>query len=482
MHAIQKDNPPAGRDRMGWALPSRTLTLAALLLFAWGLRAAMESMPRPGAGSTATIALGFLLLAAFLAGRIAADIGLPRITGYILLGVIVGPDVLGVIRQQDVADLKLIDDIAISLIALSAGGELRISELRERERAIATIMVFEMVVVFLVIFGGVLLFAGLLPFTADLPMSVVVVIAMVFGSIAIANSPSVAIAVINDTRSRGPVSSTILGVTVLKDVVVILLFAVALSVARAALSPAAGFEPEFFLKLGGELGGSILVGVLSGLVIAALLPRVGRHLVVFALAVAFINAYVASLFHLEILLLSLVAGFFLENISPVHGEPFVRGLEANAMPVYALFFALAGAGIHLSDLRALWPFVAGFVIARAGAIFLGTWVGARVGGAEPEVRRYAWLGFVSQAGVTLGMVVIAARAFPDWGAELATLFVAMVALHELVGPVLLQLGLRRAGEVGARDREERPAPDREVSRTAGRRTRRVSAAPQPDPG
>jgi Kef-type K+ transport system membrane component KefB len=131
----------------------------------------------------------------------------------------------------------------------------------------------------------------------------------------------------------------------------------------------------------------------------------------------------------------------------------VQGVEANSLPLYALFFALAGASIHLDELAALWPFALGLVAARAGAVFLGTWLGARRVDAEPEVRRYAWLGFISQAGVTLGMVVIAARAFPEWGDALRTLFVAMVAIHELVGPVLLQYGLHRSGEVGKRDVE-----------------------------
>ncbi|HUG39811.1 MAG TPA: cation:proton antiporter [Longimicrobiales bacterium] len=447
------------------AIP-RVLTLAALLGFGVILRDGLRLLP--GNASTATIALGFLLLSAVVAGRIAAGVGLPRITGYIILGLLVGPDVLGIVSEENVAGLKLIDDIAISLIALSAGGELRVRELRARGRSMGGIMLAEMIMVFAVIAGGVVLVADLLPITQGRPLSSVLVIALVFGSIAIANSPSVAIAVINDTGSRGPVSSTILGVTVLKDVFVILLFAIALAVARTALTPGSSFETEFFFGLGMEIGGSLLAGVISGVIIAALLKTVRAHVVLFALAIAFVNAYMANLLHLEVLLLSLVAGFFLENISPVHGDPFVRALERNSLPVYALFFALAGAGLHLSELAALWPFVAAFVLARAGAVFAGTWIGARVTGAEPEVRRYAWLGFISQAGVTLGMVVIAARTFPEWGAELQTLFVAMVAIHELIGPVLLQKGLERAGEVGKREEAERAA----VSPRAG--------APQPE--
>ncbi len=416
-------------------------------------------LPHDGAWDP-TIVLGFLLLAAYLGGEVLKSIGLPGITGYILIGLLVGPSVLGLVTDQNIEQLGLIDDIAISLIALSAGGELRLSELRSRGRAMLGITAAEMTAVFVVIAGGVLVFSSYLPFTQGRELTAVLVIALMFGSIAIANSPSVAIAVINETKSAGPVSSTVLGVTVIKDVLVILFFALALSVARAALGSGGGFEGAFFLELGWEIGGSILVGAAVGWLVSLYLARLEARMVLFALAVAFLNAEIAQLLHLEVLLLSLTAGFFVENISPIRGEPFVEGIEANSLPIYALFFSLAGASIHLSELAVLWPFVFGFVIARAVAVFGGTYVGSALTNAEPAVRKYAWLGFISQAGVTLGMVIIAARAFPEWGAELRTLFVSMVAVHELIGPVLLQFGLDRAGEIGARRRKaggtERP--------------------------
>ncbi len=399
-------------------------------------------------GRQATVTLGFLLLSAVFAGGLAARLSLPAITGYIALGVGVGA--LGFVTESHIDQLGLIDDVAISLIALSAGGELRLTELRQRARSLGGIVTAEMIAVFVVIAGAVLLMAPLLPFTAGRSTLAVAVIAMIFGSIAIANSPAVAIAVINDSRARGPVSSTVLGVTVIKDVAVILLFAVALSVARTVMSSDVGFDPAFFGRVGWKLGGSLALGALSGWIISIALRRAGISKVLLALAAAFFNAEAAALLNLEILLLSLTAGFFIENISPVHGEPFVEGVEENSLPLYALFFALAGASIHLDELVALWPIVLGFVLLRGAAVFGGTWVGALITGSEPEVRRYAWLGFISQAGVTLGMVVIAAEAFPAWGDELQTVFVAMVAVHELIGPVLLQHGLRRAGEVGQR--------------------------------
>jgi len=431
----------------GRRLLDRAVSLAVLIALMAIMRGALD---RTGSGppqAEATVALGFLLLSAFVSGQLFSALGLPRITGYILLGLLIGPDALGLLTSANLEDLHMIDQIAISLIALMAGGELKLAELRLRGRSIGGIMVTEMIAVFAIVAGSVFILSGALPFAAGLTRLQIGVLAMIFGSIAIANSPSVAIAVITELRARGPVTSTVLSVTVLKDVVVIVLFAIALAIARSLLDPTAGLDTSFAGELLWEIGGSIVMGAVSGTLISMYLSTGSRQLIFFALAAAVLNGYVAEALHLEVLLLSLTAGFFVENVSPVHGEPFVHALERNSLPIYTLFFALAGASVHLADLAELWPYAFAFVAARAFAIFIGTYAGAVWTDAEPAVRRYAWLGFVSQAGVTLGMVIIAERAFPEWGAELRTLFVAMVAIHELIGPVLLQQGLVRAGEV-----------------------------------
>lgn len=447
----------------------RVLILGMLLLLGLGFQAFLAGVPTADGPSGGTMAflLGFLLLTAYVAGQAANGMGLPRITGYIILGVLVGPGVLGVLTEGNVSALEPVDDIAISLIALTAGAELRLKEIRERGRAMLTIMGTEMVTVFVLTSGCIVLFSGLLPFTEGLGQTAVLVVALIFGSIAIANSPAVAVALINETRSRGPVASTVLGVTVIKDVTVIVLFAVSLSLARAVLG-GEGLQADFALTLVQEIGGSIVVGAFSGWVLARYFVRHGTHPVLIVLAAALLNAQIADAFHLEVLLLSLTAGFFLENASGARGEDLLEAVEANSLPFYALFFSLAGAKIDIAALPGTGLFVLLFVVVRGMAVYGGTWAGSRLVNAEPTVQRYAWTGFVSQAGVTIGMVVIAARAFPEWGPDLMTLFVAMVAVHELVGPVLFQWGLKSAGEVGKRDepRGGREAPAERTEATA----------------
>ena len=442
----------------------RFFILAVLLLLVVGVRALADAVGLVTSLEqlevASPLALGVVLLAAHLAGAVASDLGLPRVTGYIIGGLIVGPSALHIVSDADVAQLSFVDDVAIALIAFSAGAELRLPEVRAQGRAIAGILVFGSLIGFIAIAGLIFAFSSVIPITQGRSTLDVLVIAAVFGSIAIANSPSVAVAVINDTRSKGPVSSTILGVTVLKDVVVILLFAVMLAVAQAALQGGGGGS-ELVPKLSWEIGGSIGLGLLVGWLVTQWMRRFSGQPILFVLGMAVALAGISEMLHTEVLLMALAAGFFVENVSHVEAEPFIHAVEANSVPFYALFFALAGAGIHLDALTEVWYFVLILVAVRAAAFWFGTRLGARVGHAPEAVQKYAWTGFISQAGVTLGMVTIAAEAFPAWGEEMKLLIVAMVAVHELVGPVILQKGLEASGEtqqaIWPEDAEDRKA-------------------------
>jgi Kef-type K+ transport system membrane component KefB len=435
----------------------RTLALLVLLAFMYVWH---EAPPSGVPGAEVALNLGFLLLAAYVGGVVAKRLGLSRVTGYIVVGLLVGPGALGLLREADLATLGPFNSIAIALIALTAGGELNLRELRGSGRYLTAITLLQTLSILLAVFLAVLALGPRLPFLAGVEFQVVVAVAIMFAAVAVASSPSVAIAVITDTRSRGPVSTTILGVTVLKDVLVIVLFAISVSVVLAMLTPGAGVDPAIAADLAWEVGGSILVGAVAGVAVAGYLKWVRKHLVLFTLGLAWILAEVSAALHVELLLVALSAGFTLENLVPVEGTRFVRALESASLPLYAVFFSLAGAAVHLAELAHLWQWAALLIVIRAVAIWAGTAWGSRVGGAPEPVRRHAWPGFISQAGVALGMVTIVASEFQGWGPDLRDMFVAMVAVHELIGPVAAKWTLDRAGETGKAAMEPAPVPAR----------------------
>jgi Kef-type K+ transport system membrane component KefB len=432
-------------NRLFEQLAYRALPLFLIVAVLAFLRWSGTGVAAMGPQST-TVAVGFMLVAAFVGGKVAARIRLPRITGYLLVGLLVGPYVSGLLTKDMLLATKVVEGIAVALIALTAGGEIRVDWVRRNARRLALITFAELIVVAGGILATVMLARSVLPFMPTDNLLKAGVIAMVFGAIAVANSPTVTIAVIAENQAEGPVTRTVLGVTILKDVCVIILFAVALTVARDALGEGGG-EP-LALTLARELGGSILAGVGFGLVISLFLKHVGRDVPVFVLAVCVAIWQVASTFHLETLLIALTAGFWVENFTK-KGHDLIKAIERLSLPIYALFFAAAGAKVNIEALATLWPFALLLSGTRAFCVWLGTGIGARLAKAEPEVKRYAWFGFVSQAGVTLALSTIVARTFPTWGLEIQAIIIAMIAIHELVGPIGFQYALERAGEVGA---------------------------------
>jgi Kef-type K+ transport system membrane component KefB len=195
-----------------------------------------------------------------------------------------------------------------------------------------------------------------------------------------------------------------------------------------------------------EIGGAILVGVLLGAVVSLYLRFIKRELFIFAILVAFFGAELASLLHVETLLTLLVAGFVAENTGGGEGEQLRHAMERAGAPVFVVFFALAGAKIVPSAVIALWPLVIPIVIVRAAGIWFGTQLGARWSGAEPEVARYTWMGLISQAGVAIALSNVVANVYPARGEQLRTLFLAMIAINETLGPILFRLSLLRSGE------------------------------------
>ncbi len=426
----------------------RAATLAVLVAFGAVLRSVA---PPLSGGAMAAMLLGLTLLTAYVAGDVAAGLRLPRLTGYVLSGMLIGPSVLGVLTPETVDSLRTIDHIALALIALTAGGELKLERLRGRLRSFVVLSVAIVVVVSVGMSALVLAVRPLVPFLQDAPIGVAIAAAALLGVWCANSAPDATIAVINETGSEGRFTDTIVGVTILKDVIVIIAFAALLALVRPLVEPGQSFDLALLGSIVWEVGGGIALGGAAGIAFAIYLQRIGARAVLSTLAFAFLLTLLADLLHIELLLAAVAAGFAIENFSPA-GDELIHGVESNALVVFALFFALAGAVLDLTALRTYWAIALALVLARVGLTWLGARVGARLGRAGPVVSRNAWLGLLSQAGVTLGLSLLVQRQFPGWGDDFAAITGAAIIFHLVLGPVLLKIGLSRAGEAGAAGR------------------------------
>ncbi len=440
--------------------------LIVLLLLVGG-RALIEPLRAPTEGvigPASLLSFGVLLLTADTLGQLAHDLRLPRLLGYLVAGLVLGPTLMDVVPEGALADLGMMKQLAVGVIGLLAGVELRLPDLRQRWRTIAAILAAQTVLVVPLLTAGVLLLRGQLPFLDGLGTAALVATAVLVATTLTVNSPMVTLALLSETRANGPVAKTVLGVVLLADVLIIVLFTVALAVAQGTMSEGGGPGLWALLaRLWRDVFGSIAAGVAIGTILTLYLRFVQREMILFAVMVVFAAAFAAETLHFELMLSLLVAGFLVENVAPVRAEPLVHALEETAAPVFVVFFALAGAELHLEAFLALWPVVLALAALRAAGIFAGARLGSVWGGAEEPVRRYAWMGLVSQAGVALGLATLIAERFPAVGLGAQAVIVGIIAVNETVGPILFRQGLVRAGEAESEEGDAPAAPGGEAS-------------------
>ncbi len=422
---------------------------AVILLLLWGGMQLLLSLDQGDRAATSATLLvfGFLILAAYTVGEIATTVQLPKVTGYLAAGLLFGPSALGVVSPHSIAELAPVSRLAVALIAFLAGAELRWSELRDRARPLLTMLGFELSLSFLAIMVLLVAARSYVPFLTGASIPEAVVLAALFASVAIVHSPAVVMALLTETRARGPVARTTLGMVLVADIVVVLLFSGLLALTRSAVPSAASPGGPSLGVVAWEIGGSLLVGAALGGAIALYMRFVKRELLLFAIVVAFFGSEIARLAHVEVLLTLLVAGFVVENGTKQGAAELLHAMERSAAPVFVVFFALAGAAIIVRDVLIIWPIALAIVTVRALAIRFGCQLGARLSGAGEPERRYVWMGLVAQAGVAIGLVAVVSEAYPERGSQMATLFLAVIAINQLLGPVLSRMALKRSGEI-----------------------------------
>lgn len=440
-----------------------------LLLALTGLMHALNTFNVGEGGGSAgvSLALGYLLLTAYFVGGLFKRLRLPKLTGYIATGIAVGPYALRLVNEQMLASLEIVNGVAVSLIAMTAGSELEPKAMRPLMRSIREISLYGVIGTTFLLLASVFLARSWLPFMSDMGTLQAIVVAAVLAVVMVAQSPAVVVALRDEMQADGPVARTVLGVVILADLVVILLFALTSSLAKAVLGGGIDMIDTLSALLW-KLLGSLVAGAVIGYLLALYLRKVRASASLFVLLTAFVIAEVGQRLSFDPLLVALAAGMFVRNASSV-GDELHSHIEAPALPVYILFFAAAGANLHLDVLLLVGVPAVTFVVVRAVGLLLGSRLGTKIAGAPEMVQRYAGFGLLPQAGLALALSLLFAETFPEFGAEARALTLAVVALNELLAPVLYRYALIRSGEAGQKQTgasEGLPAPEPESQREA----------------
>lgn len=404
------------------------------------------------------LSVGALMLSAHIIGKVLKNFRLPLISGYILTGILAGPYVSGFLSFEMVQRMGLINDLALSFIGLVAGGSLHVELLKKRIYPIALNILFQAIIIFTTVFIFVKSLGQYFGFTQAVSPLQITALAIILGATAVARSPSSAIAVINECKAKGPFSETILSVTVAIDVLIIILFTVAMTLVRLLFAQSTdAFHGAFFVLLM-EIGLSVIAGIAMGKGISFFIENIREHLPLFLFFLAFgiarfslamgflMETYMGFSIHLEPLLICMSAGFFVQNFTP-SGFFFKDNLQKIEIPIYVLFFSVTGAHMNLQALSVTWPLALSLVGVRILAIFTGSWLAGTLAGDRPQYNRVAWMGYITQAGVTIGLAQLAYRQFPEIALYISTVVLAIVLINEIIGPIALKMALFLAGEV-----------------------------------
>lgn len=430
----------------------RLVALVLVTTAVWAVRrvgGAVETAP-----VTLGLGLGFSLIAAALAGELVERLRLPRVTGYLLFGMLCGPHVANLISRPMARELQLVNGLAVALIGFIAGLELNLGRLRAILPAVLSVSVRTIGVAWIGILVVLLVAWDLLALYPSADWSVRVLICGVLALLLSSFSPTVTIAVISEARARGPFCDAVMAIVVFGDLIVILLFTLALYVAQSWLAPGTQSGVGMLAELSWETLGSFAFGVALGSVFALYMRTIGRELTLVMLGLCALIGLGAQRMGIDPILAALGAGLTVANVAAPKGRALGEAVERGALPVLVVFFAATGAALNLDALARLGVPALAIALVRAALIRLAA-QGSKDFHAMPADHGGAvWMALVSQAGVTIGLSALLASRFPDWGEASRTLIVAIVALNEIIGPILLKSALVRTGEVGRADRGE----------------------------
>lgn len=408
------------------------------------------------------IYLAAFAIVAVASGRIAGvfrKFRLPLITGFLAIGLLSGPEMLGLIKPDALIELRFLNDVALAFIAFAVGSELYLRELRTRMKSIISMTITQVTVTFVLVTFAIYFLTELIPIFSNMTMASRIAVAMLGGTISIARSPASAIAIINELRARGPYTQTAIGVTVVKDFGVIIIFAVIFTLTQSMIHEAS-FRLIYILQMMVELAAAFGFGLLVWLLLRLLLSIKGATLLkqilllLTGFLVYFFTRFIASHssallgleLHIEPLLICIIGSFMVTNYS-IYRNDFIKLVKELGPYVYIIFFTLTGALISLEVVTSLWYVTMIIFGVRLFSLFVAGYAGSILGGDPPLFRKLSWMPYVTQAGVGVGLSTIIAVEYPTWGAEFATVMISVIVLNQIVGPPLFKWALHLVGEV-----------------------------------
>ena len=423
--------------------------------------------------------VALVLAVGFVGALIARKLKLPNVSGYLVLGLLLGPslglifkDFKGVITVEDNTALEFISELALAFIAFSIGSEFALKNIKKLGKEIFTLTTLEVVGAVLVVFLALFFLpkpdviqTGYHPFAKEN-----IAFGMILASMSVATAPAATIMVIRQYRAYGAVTKTILPVTALDDIFGIVVFGFFIAIAKILVPQGATNVPLLLMFLSPfiEVFGSVLIGALFGLILSKLANKFDRlrdDMQVLALLTVFMTVSLTNIVNHYLhdygigfsqLLINIAVGSMVANVAK-KPERSYGALNDMTTPFYIIFFTLAGASLDLSLLgadRLILIITLVYILARGGGKILGIYVGARIAKSSPTIRKFLGIALLPQGGVSIGLLVIVAVQMKTFYPIIATIIMLSILVYETFGPIFAKFSLQKAGELYGQDKLE----------------------------
>ena len=390
------------------------------------------------------LSIAIILLAGFLCTRVTKRLRFPNVSGYIISGILIGPCVLHLIPREVIAGMDFMTDIALAFIAFGVGKYFRKDILLKQGGKIITITIFEALTA-----GACITIAMVVCFR--LPWS----FSLLLGSIGCATAPASTIMTIRQYHAKGNFVDTILQVTALDDAVALIAFSVCTALVDFMHADQALEWLVILLPVLWNIMAIVLAVVLAWVLHHIISEkRSSDHRLVLVIAVILALTGICSCFAISPLLSCMVLGAVYINLSG--NKDLFRQVNGFTPPITLLFFVLSGMRLDLYALVSCGVIGIVYFFVRIIGKAAGAWTGARISHASTAVRQYLGLALIPQAGVSIGLAILAQRLLPSTeGTMLSLIILSSAVLYEMIGPACAKLSLKLSGSIAIENTKEK---------------------------
>jgi len=382
------------------------------------------------------IEIAVILFSGLIFGRLAKFVKLPNVTGYLIAGLLLGPSFFDFIPINMVNGFSIISDIALAFIAFLIGSELKLSYFKKVGMAPIIIAIAES-------FGAIILVTGsLILFGFDVKFSIII------GAIAAATAPAQTIMVINQYKAKGPLTSMLMSVVALDDAVALIGFGFAATIVKMM---SANSDTNIFFSILSpiyEIVISFILGALFSIVMKLMFRwfKKSSNRLCIITALMLITYWSAQILHGSSLLACMILGGMLANIYE-DIDSIAKITESFSPPIFMIFFVISGAGFEISALSGIGLIGLAYVIMRVIGKTLGAWFGGKITKQNDKICKYLGPTLMPQAGVALGLIVVAGTVVPDYAPQIRVIILCSTFIYSIIGPAVAKFSLEKAGEI-----------------------------------